>query len=63
MEKGKLMTVLEYMEKQVKKHQLNFCKEFERRAPLEVLNNIRLKISHYEAAVEALKEKGKINEC
>ena len=49
------MTALEYMEKQVKKHQLNFCREFDRGAPDEVLENIRNKISYYEAAVKALK--------
>ena len=49
------MTALEYMEKQVKKHQLSFCREFDRGAPDEVLENIKKKIGYYEAAVEALK--------
>ncbi|MBR5199222.1 MAG: hypothetical protein IKW20_05275 [Bacteroidales bacterium] len=55
------MTALEYMEKQVQKHKLNFIKEFERNAPLEVLRNIRAKIGYYEKAVAALKEYSKID--
>lgn len=55
------MTALEYMEKQVKKHQLNFIKEFERKAPLDVLGNIRAKIGYYEDAVVALKEYSQID--
>ena len=50
------MTALEYMEKQVSKHRLNFNREWERGAPEEVLANIWLKITHYQAAVDALKE-------
>jgi hypothetical protein len=50
------MTALEYMEKQVAKHRLNFNREWERGAPEEVLTNIRLKIEYYQAAVDALKE-------
>ena len=49
------MTALEYMEKQLQKHRQNFIREFDRKAPQEVLENIKLKISHYEAAVEALR--------
>ena len=49
------MTALEYMEKQVKKHTMNFEREFARNAPEEVLCNIALKINYYEEAVEALK--------
>ena len=52
------MTALEYMEKQVHKHQLNFIKEYSRKAPDEVLNNIRLKIYYYGAAAEALRGAG-----
>ena len=48
------MTALEYMEKQVHKHQQNFLREFDRKAPQDVLENIRLKIGYYEAAAEAL---------
>jgi hypothetical protein len=50
------MTALEYMEKQVAKHRLNFNREWERGAPEEVLHNITEKIHHYEAAVEALRK-------
>lgn len=49
------MTALEYMERQVHKHYMNLEREFERGAPEEVLNNIRLKIGYYEMAVAALK--------
>ncbi len=50
------MTALEYMENQLIKNRLNFDREFGRGAPEEMLNNIRLKISYYEAAVEALRK-------
>lgn len=53
------MTTLEYMEKQAKKHRLNFHREWERGAPNEMLQNIAEKIRHYEAAVEALRKEGK----
>jgi hypothetical protein len=52
------MTALEYMEKQVAKHRLNFNREWERGAPNEMLQNIAEKIRHYEAAVEALRKDG-----
>lgn len=48
------MTTLEYMQRQVVKHRLNHDREFARNAPEEVLANIREKIKHYSAAVEAL---------
>ena len=54
-EKGKTMTALEYMEKQVQKHRQNFLREYDRNAPDEVLANIRKKISYYEEAVKALR--------
>ena len=50
------MTALEYMEKQVAKNRANFEREGNRGVPLEMLNNIQLKIRYYEAAVEALKK-------
>ena len=53
------MTALEYHERCVKKHILNLARETDRGAPEEVLNNIRLKIGYYEAAVAALKERAK----
>lgn len=49
------MTALEYMEKQVQKNRQNFIREFDRKAPQEVLENIKQKISYYETAVEALR--------
>ena len=52
------MTALEYMEKQVLKHARNLGREIARGAPEEVLENIKLKISYYEAAVEALMKVG-----
>lgn len=52
------MTALEYMEKQLQKHRINYNREFLRKAPKEVLDNISLKIGYYEAAVEALKTVG-----
>ena len=49
------MTALEYMEKQVNKHRINYNREVLRNVPEEMLQNILAKINHYEAAVEALK--------
>ena len=53
-EKGKTMTALEYMEKQLQKHSHNLGREIARGAPKEVVENIRWKISYYETAVVAL---------
>lgn len=50
------MTALEYMEKQLLKHRLNYDRESARGVPEEMLHNISLKIGYYEAAVEALKK-------
>ena len=52
------MTALEYMEKQVQKHRMNYDRESARGVPEEMLHNIQAKINHYEAAVEALKKVG-----
>lgn len=52
------MTALEYMEKQLQKHRLNYEKESARGVPEEMLRNILLKIGYYVAAVEALKRGG-----
>lgn len=49
------MTALEYMERQAQSNRINYNREVLRGAPEEVLQNIRLKIGYYEAAVEALK--------
>ena len=50
-----LMTALEYMEKQLHKHQMNYKRESARGVSEEMLSNIEKKIGYYEAAVEALK--------
>lgn len=50
------MTALEYMEKQLQKHRINYNREILRDAPEETIRNIGLKICYYEAAVEALKK-------
>lgn len=52
------MTALEYMQRQIINHRLNHDREFARNAPEDVLANIRLKISFYEAAADALKKVG-----
>ena len=49
------MTTLEYMERQIKKHRINYGRESMRGAPDEILHNINLKIGYYEEAVNALK--------
>lgn len=56
-EKGKTMTALEYMEKQLQKHRLNYDRELKRGATVDMLFNIALKCSHYWNAVEALRER------
>ena len=53
------MTALEYMEKQIQQHRINHIRAVDRNAPEEMLENIRRKISYYEAAVEALKNEEK----
>ena len=45
-----------YMEKCVQKHRINYNREVLRGAPEEVLRNIKAKLEHYQAAVEALKK-------
>ena len=49
------MTTIEYMEKQLAKHKLNYDRESKRGCPEEVLQNIKSKIKYYEEAVAALK--------
>lgn len=53
------MTALEYMEKQLANHRLNYTRSSDRGVPAEMLENIRLKIGYYESAVEALKKEEK----
>jgi hypothetical protein len=50
------MTALEFMEKQLNQHRLNYERESSRGAPSEVLQNIERKIRYYQAAVDALKK-------
>ena len=54
-EKGKTMTALEYMEKQIRQHRISLVHAVSRNAPTEMIENIRLKIEYYEKAVEALR--------
>lgn len=54
------LTPLEYMEKQLQKNRNNYNREFLRGAPEKVLDNISLKIGHYEAAVTALREQQEV---
>lgn len=49
------MTALEYMQKQFKKHELNYEREANRGVPEAMLANIKAKIGYYEAAINALK--------
>ena len=55
------MTALEYMEKQLNKHVLNYEREYARGVPQEMIDNILNKISYYHAAVNALKKVGADN--
>lgn len=48
------MTALEYMEKQLQKHRLNYDRELKRGATEDMLFNIALKCRYYKAAVDAL---------
>ena len=60
-EKGKTMTALEYMEKQIDKHWKNFEREFKRGVPYEQLFDILDKVSYYKAAADALRKVGGFN--
>jgi hypothetical protein len=50
------VTAIEYMERQVQRHRLNYDRESARGAHEEMLRNIRKKLGYYEAAVEALRK-------
>ena len=53
------MTTLEYMDRQLLKHRLNFDREACRKGvTAEQLENIRKKIHYYDEAVEALRKVG-----
>ena len=49
------MTALEYMERQLDKHMRDYERELARKAPDEMLGNIKNKIGYYEAAAKALR--------
>lgn len=53
------MTTLEYMEKQLSKHKMNYQRESEHGASEEVLANISKKIGYYSVVVELLKGRWK----
>jgi hypothetical protein len=50
------VTAIEYMEKQVQKHRLNYKRESKRGVTEEMLRNMEKKIGYYEAAVDALRK-------
>jgi hypothetical protein len=50
------MTTLEYMEKQLKKHQRDLEGQINRNAHSEVLDNIQKKIEHYTAVCDVLRK-------
>ena len=52
------MTTLEYMERQLNNHKLNLKREKGRKAPQEMIDNIRAKIGYYKEACEALRKVG-----
>lgn len=52
------MTALEYMKKQMHKHHDSYARAVLRNAPDHELQNIKLKIGYYEAAINALKKVG-----
>lgn len=55
------MTTLEYMEKQLRKHEKDLEVERMRNAPSEVLGNIQKKIEHYKEVCDVLR-KGEEND-
>lgn len=49
------MTTLEFMEKELRKHKLDLKRQTDRNAPIKDVENIKIKISHYEKVCELLK--------
>jgi hypothetical protein len=49
------VTAVEFMTKQLNKHQLNLERQTRQGAPQEVIDNIQNKIGYYQEAIEALK--------
>ena len=52
------MTALQYMQKQLEKHKVNLHRAIAKKSPDEEVDNIKNKISYYEAAVDALRKCG-----
>ena len=50
------MTTLEFMEKELEKHKQNLVRQHERNAPQGDLENIAIKICHYEKVCELLRK-------
>lgn len=48
------MTAIEYVEKQLRKCEINLEKEIKRDSPQEVIDNIKKKIGYYKECIEAL---------
>lgn len=48
------MTALEYMERQLAKHKMNYHRGVDTGVPQTQLDNIAAKIEHYQTAVNAL---------
>ena len=55
-EKGKTMTALEYMGKQVQRYRRKYCRALERKAPKLVLMRIAMIMRYYEIAADALQK-------
>lgn len=57
------MTTLEYMERQLSKHKMNYQRAFDNGSPQNQLDNIADKIRYYQDAVDAIRaviDNGKI---
>lgn len=52
------MTTLEFMTKELNKHKLNLERQTGKNAPNEDVENLKIKISHYEKVCELLKGGG-----
>jgi hypothetical protein len=52
------MTTLEFMEKELKKCELNLIQQIARDAPTDHISNIKDKIGHYEKVCELLRREG-----
>ena len=57
------MTTIEFMEKQLRKCQLNFSRECDRDPASDAACNLRRKCEYYAEAIEALRDAGKLVLC